>query len=147
MAANNDAGALALIDDLVEELRLRETPLARKSNTVTTLIGSVATFLATLAASWLESGTSVPAWLPPVVLILGMLGTTYGVSQTKNGMTSSVALKLREGLTDRIDLHHLEELRSNPLPDPVTQEIFPVDKVLALRGQADAMIDEVRDLR
>ena len=146
MAANKDAGALQLIDDLVEELRLRETPLARKSNTVTTLIGTVATFAATVAATWMESATSVPSWLPFVVLLLGMVATTFGVSQTKNGLTSSVALKLRDGLAERIDLNHLHELKaSQPLPDPPTVQFYPVDRAMNLRNQADSIISDVLD--
>lgn len=104
MASN--AGALTLINDLVEEVKAGETPLARKANTVTAAIGTALTIILGGATAWVESGTNIPSWLPGLVLVVGMLATTFGVSKTKNGMTSSVADKLHSELAARIDLNH-----------------------------------------
>lgn len=135
-----DKGSLTLIDDLVAELQANETFAARKANTVTSAIGTLATILATAGATWLESGTGVPSWLPVIVLILGMLGTTYSVSKTKNGMTTSVADKLHSELVKRIDLNHIHEPPTELPVSPKAQQVYPMDQAIALRAQADELI-------
>ena len=69
-------------------------------------IGAVATAVATALAYWVEAGLSLPAWAPYLVMVCGLIGTTFGVSKTRNGMTDSVADVLRTALVDRIDSHH-----------------------------------------
>lgn len=135
-----DKGSLTMIDDLVAELKANETLAARKANTVTSAIGGLATILATAGATWIESGTTLPSWMPVVVLILGMLSTTYGVSKTKNGMTESVATKLHSELTKRIDLNHIHELEVELPVSSKAQQVYSVDQALELRSQVDDLI-------
>lgn len=103
---------LTLIDDLVAEAKLDQTRTKEKANTVTTAIGGALTVALTAATAWLESGTNIPSWLPIVVMVLGTLMTTYGVSKTKNGITDSVADKLHNELARKIDLSHNCEMES-----------------------------------
>lgn len=137
----NDNGSLMLIDDLVAEVQANEPAAARKANTVTNAIGTVATLLATAGATWLESGTTLPSWFPVVVLVMGMLGTTYGVSKTKNGMTASVADLLHDALAQRIDLKHIHSPEVElPLTEDAPQT-YKFDQALELRAQAQGLID------
>ena len=100
-----DSGT-TIIDELVARVVKDEPLRKKKANTIVTTIGSVITVLLTLATYWLQADTSAPSWLPPIVLILGAIGTVFGVSKTKNGVTDSVAEALRGGLASLIDDHH-----------------------------------------
>ncbi|ADD80902.1 holin [Rhodococcus phage ReqiPepy6] len=157
MATN--AGALTLINDLVEEVKAGETPLARKANTVTAAIGTALTIILGGTTAWIESGTNIPSWLPGLVFVVGMLATTFGVSKTKNGMTASVADKLHSELAARIDLNHIHEpintreavlLASSEAgeglvggtPILVQSEAKGKHRAAELRDEADALIDQ-----
>lgn len=128
--ATNPAG-LTIIDTLVKDLQQKETLKDKKANTITTAVGSIATIAAAGLAAWAENGTDLPSWLPFLVGILGLLGTTYRVSKTKNGITDSIADKLHDEIAARIDSNHFHEPE---LPD--TQSI-PV-AVEEKRGELDA---------
>lgn len=113
MAIDKNSPAYTLIDDLVDELVSSEKITQRKANTVTATIGFVITTLITGGTALVESGTSLPDWFPYLVGVLGMIGTILGVSKTPNGMTPSTGDKLKQGLTNRIDLNHLHEMGEN----------------------------------
>lgn len=144
MAIDNANGSVTLIKDLVAELQANEPVAARKANTVTNAIGTVATLLATAGATWLESGTSLPSWFPVLVLVLGMFGTTYGVSKTKNGMTDSIANMLHDALAERIDLKHVHGPEELPLSEGAPKTEL-VDEALELRSLANRLIDDHLD--
>ena len=128
MATKNSV--LVLIENLVTDLQDSQSITAKKANTVTSAIGTVITVLLAGAAYWLETATDSPAWLPTVIFILGMLATTFGVSQTKNGITDSVATKLKSELARRTDLeqalgHETESLVDPHIAPPVVPPIDP----------------------
>lgn len=137
MAVDNKPASFQLLEDLIEDLQLSESPLAKKANTVTSAIGTVATILAAIAADLLASGIEgLPSWLPGAVVFIGMLGTTLSVAKTKNGVTPSVADKIRDGLADRIDLEHFHELTEQRASVSSPEPIRPVDDAAALRSKA-----------
>lgn len=157
MATNT--GALTMIQDLIEDVQAGESVMARKANTVVAAIGTVLTILLGGATAWIESGTNIPSWLPGLVVVLGMVATTYRISQTKNGVTSSVADKLQSELTARIDLNHIHEpidtrkavlLASSEAneglvggtPILAQSEAEGKHRAAELRDEADALIDQ-----
>lgn len=133
-------GGLTLIDNLVEDMQQEQTLFERKANTVSAALGSIATTVLAMGAYWLESGTAIPSWFPMMIFIAGMVATVFKVSKTPNGITSSVATKLQDGLAAKIDLEHNHELETEVIPDsPVVQQ-FAVDKALELRSEADSLL-------
>lgn len=133
MATSNSG--LTVIDQVVEDLKNNEPLTKKKANTVTTAIGSIATFTAAGLSALVENGTSLPSWFPFLVVFVGMIATTYGVSKTKNGVTDSLADKLHDEISRRIDENHFYD-------DAVTAEI-PVQQ--APVGEANET--SVEDLR
>lgn len=130
-------GALTLISDLVEEVKSDQSTFARKANTVTSAIGVTASLVLMFLTAWLESGTNIPTWLPQAALICGLLATVYRVSKTPNGVTTSVASTLQDGLNKRIDLNHIHAPENLP---EATSTIEPVDQALELRSQAHELM-------
>jgi hypothetical protein len=139
MATNTNG--LALISDLVEDVKGEETLFQRKANTVTSSIGVTASLILMFLTSWVESGTNIPSWLPNAVLICGLLATTYSVSKTKNGVTASVATKLQDGLAAKIDLNHIHDPAKDLVPDSPTSQPFAVDQAIELRAEANALVE------
>lgn len=112
---SSSLNAQTLIRDLVEQVRAEEPATRRKANTVTTVTGAVLTGLATTGTELVSSGLDLPPWFSLVVMALGLAATAFGVSKTKNGMTSSVADRLELELSRRIDLNHQhDDLPSAP---------------------------------
>lgn len=158
MAMQNEQGALTLINDLVDDLLGEETLAARKANTVVAGVGGFITLLGTAAAYLVESETTLPSWFPMVITILGILGTIFKTNRTPNGITPSVAIKLQDKLTERIDLTHLHELSTNPpqvqqyqqpagYNEPATEQLFPTDHALNLRNAAESIVNNMLDRR
>lgn len=146
--ATSNAG-LTVVDQVVQQVQDNESKTKKKANTVTTAIGSVATFVAAGLASLVESGTDLPTWFPFLVVAVGMLGTTYGVSRTKNGMTQSIADKLHAEIAARIDENHFHD----EIDDPITDQFQPQNwdtpeevqtNVDELRQIAENMIRNIR---
>lgn len=70
--------------------RLEEQPWwRRKANTVTVLLGSLATLLLFLAGEF--SGTEYGEWIG---VAAGWVGTVYGVFRTRNGVTEREVVEL-----------------------------------------------------
>lgn len=157
MAMQNDQGALTLINDLVDDLLGEETLAAKKANTVVASVGGFVTLLGTAAAYLVESETTLPSWFPMVITILGILGTIFKTNRTPNGITPSVAIKLQNKLTERIDLTHLHELNTQGGPpqyhqqpqynEPATEQLYPVDIAMDLRQAAEAIVNRAIDRR
>lgn len=137
--------SLALISDLVEDVQQEQTLFERKANTVVAAVGAIATTILGMGAYWLESGTPIPPWLPMVIFVAGMVATTLKVSNTKNGVTASVATKLQDGLATKIDLNHIHAPDLDVVPEPPTEQQFAVDKALDLRAEAHALVDYHKD--
>lgn len=98
-----------IIDQVVNDLQQDQSKTKKKANTVTTAIGSVATFVSAGLVALVENGTSLPNWFPFLVVFVGMVATTYGVSKTKNGVTDSLAEKLHDEIARRIDENHFHD--------------------------------------
>lgn len=145
MAIDKNSPAYTLIDDLVDELVSSEKITERKANTVTAVIGSVITSLVTGGTYLVQSGTELPSWVPLLVGALGLLGTILGISKTPNGMTPSTGDKLKQGLTNRIDLNHIHEMGENAeqtirnVGNAIGQGEL-VDRALNLRDVAETIL-------
>lgn len=127
-----------LIRDLIAAAKAEQTTPQRKANTVTVTIGSTLTALAAAGAYLLESDLGLPGWSVLVVLVIGSLGTILGTSQTKNGVTDSVADKLELELARRIDAAHYHDAA-------ITQAVSEGDNTIAadvLRGHADQLAED-----
>lgn len=101
-----DATTYTLLRDLVHDVQTHEPKTRQKANTVTSVIGTALTAIATVTTFLLQSGLALPEGAAIVVAVLGMVATDFAVSQTKNGMTESTADKLDLELAKRIDLNH-----------------------------------------
>lgn len=101
-----DATTYTLLRDLVHDVQTQEPKARQKANTVTSVIGTALTAIATITTFLLQSGLALPEGAAIVVAVIGMVVTDFAVSQTKNGMTESTADKLDLELAKRIDLNH-----------------------------------------
>lgn len=128
---SSSLNAQTLIRDLVEQVRAEEPATRRKANTVTTAIGTTVTGLLAAGTYLVESGTTLPDWVPLIVAFLGMAATVLGVSKTRNGMTPSVADRLELELSRRIDLNH----QHDDLPPAPAAQSDPAE----LRAAADGL--------
>ena len=104
MAIDNNTNTL--LRDLVLEVKAQEPTTRQKANTVTSVIGTALTTIATVATYLLQSGLDLSPSVTVIVAIIGMVATDFAVSKTKNGVTESVADKLELELARRIDLTH-----------------------------------------
>ncbi|WNM72390.1 holin [Gordonia phage Mossy] len=134
--ATSNAG-LTVVDQVVQSIQENESKTKKKANTVTTALGSVATFVAAGLSALVESNTDLPTWFPFLVVAVGMLGTTYGVSRTKNGMTESIADKLHREIAARIDENHFHDDFDD---EPAT------DQFIAPREAEETNVDELRQI-
>lgn len=101
-----DATTYTLLRDLVHDVQAQEPKARQKANTVTSVIGTALTAIATVTTFLLQSELALPEGAAIVVAVLSMVATDFAVSRTKNGMTESTADKLDLELTKRIDLNH-----------------------------------------
>lgn len=104
MAIDNNTNTL--LRDLVLDVKAQEPTTRQKANTVTSVIGTALTTIATVATYLLQSGLDLSPSVTVIVAIIGMVATDFAVSKTKNGVTESVADKLELELARRIDLTH-----------------------------------------
>ena len=104
MAIDNNTNTL--LRDLVLDVKAQEPTTRQKANTVTSVIGTGLTTIATVATYLLQSGLDLSPSVTVIVAIIGMVATDFAVSKTKNGVTESVADKLELELARRIDLTH-----------------------------------------
>lgn len=104
MAIDNNTNSL--LRDLVLDVKAQEPTTRQKANTVTSVIGTVLTTIATVATYLLQSGLDLSPSVTVIVAIIGMVATDFAVSKTKNGVTESIADKLELELARRIDLTH-----------------------------------------
>ena len=104
MAIDNNTNTL--LRDLVLDVKAQEPTTRQKANTVTSVIGTVLTTIATVATYLLQSGLDLSPSVTVMVAIIGMVATDFAVSKTKNGVTESIADKLELELARRIDLTH-----------------------------------------
>lgn len=132
-----DQAANTMIRDLVLDVKAQEPLARRKANTVTSVIGTALTTVATICTFILQSGLDLPQSTVLIVMIVGMIATDFAVSRTTNGVTESVADRFELELARRIDLNHNHD-----------DEVALVPKVEAdphnLRVEADRLAAELR---
>lgn len=136
MIVANNMPQYDLITELIEEAKAHQSLPRRKANTVTVTIGSLLTGLAASGTYALESQLDLPPWIPLAVMVVGLLGTILGTSQTTNGITDSVAVKLRDELAKRIDDSHYH---GDDVPTVTGDEAADDVNVDVLRGWAEQM--------
>lgn len=132
-----DQAANTMIRDLVLDVKAQEPLARRKANTVTSVIGTALTTVATICTFILQSGLDLPQSTVLIVMIVGMIATDFAVSRTTNGVTESVADRFELELARRIDLNHNHD-----------DEVALVPKVETdphnLRVEADRLAAELR---
>lgn len=132
-----DQAANTMIRDLVLDVKAQEPLARRKANTVTSVIGTALTTVATICTFILQSGLDLPQSTVLIVMIVGMVATDFAVSRTTNGVTESVADRFELELARRIDLNHNHD-----------DEVALVPKVETdphnLRVEADRLAAELR---
>ena len=94
-----------IVGQILQELKDEQTPSQTKSNTFVSTVGLVITVVTTIVLYLLDSGFEwVPTWLVNVVPILGFIGTTFGVSKTKNYVTDSTIREAERKINEKIGL-------------------------------------------
>lgn len=137
MAVNNNTNTL--LRDLVLEVKAEEPAARKKANTVTSVIGTVLTTIATVCTYILQSGLSLPEGTVVAVAIIGMVATDFAVSKTKNGMTTSVADRLELELARRIDLNHNHEDDEVPSSPQTVSPDDRAEEMQRLRQEAESL--------
>lgn len=136
MAIDNNTNTL--LRDLVLEVKGEEPKARQKANTVTSIIGTILTTVATVCTYILQSGLDLPQGAVVVVAIIGMVATDFAVSKTKNGVTTSVADRLELELARRIDLNHNHH---DELVAP-SESVTTQTDVHSLRSEAESLATE-----
>lgn len=131
---SSSRNAETLIRDLIEQVKAEEPATRRKANTVTAVIGTVATGIASAGAYAAQNGLDLPDWFVLVVAVAGMIATDLAISRTRNGMTDSTADRLELELARRIDLNHDHDAPALP-DEPEGPESDPDE----LRAAADSL--------
>lgn len=138
MAIDNNTNSL--LRDLVLEVKDQEPLARRKANTVTSVIGTALTIVATVCTYILQSGFDLPQTTMLVVMVVGMVATDFAVSKTTNGVTASVADRFELELARRIDLNHNHE---DEIAQVVSAQSEPSstssDDVARLRAAAESL--------
>lgn len=94
-----------IVGQILQELKDEQTPSQTKSNTFVSTVGLVITVVTTIVLYLLDSGFEwVPTWLVNVVPILGFIGTTFGVSKTKNYVTDTTIRQAERKINEKIGL-------------------------------------------
>lgn len=94
-----------IVGQILQELKDEQTPSQTKSNTFVSTVGLVITVVTTIVLYLLDSGFDwVPTWLVHVVPILGFIGTTFGVSKTKNYVTDTTIRQAERKINEKIGL-------------------------------------------
>lgn len=96
--------AYGVVSQVTQQIYHDQKKSAEKSNTVVTAIGAVITALIAAITYLMENGVAwLPEWSPLAVTILGLVGTVFGVSRTKNGLTKSIVERINDALAEMID--------------------------------------------
>lgn len=92
------------VNQIANNLYEEQSYFREKSNTIVTIIGFILTALISGLTYLVDMGTdSLPFWVPGLIPFLGMILTSLGVSQTKNGWTKSNLKALDNAIVDTID--------------------------------------------
>ena len=136
MASTGYSGDLEFIGYLINK-KADEQPKTKKlANTVTAAIGS----LVSIAAMVLTLPIQIPDWGYIIIVAITTLGTTLGVSVTKNGFSPSQIEKLKKWQAEYIDAHHHLPADTEEVVIDESDEYFDDDN----RITVDALLDRVR---
>lgn len=136
MASTGYSGDLEFIGYLINK-KAEEQPKTKKlANTVTAALGS----LVSIAAMVLTLPIQIPDWGYIIIVAITTLGTTLGVSVTKNGFSPSQIEKLKKWQAEYIDAHHHLPADTEEVIIDESGEHFDDDN----RITVDALIDRVR---
>lgn len=136
MASTGYSGDLEFIGYLINK-KADEQPKTKKlANTVTAALGS----LVSIAAMVLTLPIEIPDWGYIIIVAITTLGTTLGVSVTKNGFSPSQIEKLKKWQAEYIDAHHHLPADTEEVIIEESNEHFDDDN----RITVDALIDRVR---
>lgn len=136
MASTGYSGDLEFIGYLINK-KAEEQPKTKKlANTVTAALGS----LVSIAAMVLTLPIQIPDWGYIIIVAITTLGTTFGVSVTKNGFSPSQIEKLKKWQAEYIDAHHHLPADTEEVIIEESGEHFDDDN----RITVDALIDRVR---
>lgn len=136
MASTGYSGDLEFIGYLINK-KADEQPKTKKlANTVTAALGS----LVSIAAMVLALPIEIPDWGYIIIVAITTLGTTLGVSVTKNGFSPSQIEKLKKWQAEYIDAHHHLPADTEEVIIEESNEHFDDDN----RITVDALIDRVR---
>lgn len=114
-----------VISQVVDQLYERQDKKREKANTWVVGIGTIIAALLSGATYLLQSGAEgLPEWLAPAVVVLTMIGTLFGVSKTKNGVTQSLRDQINTEIADMIDAQ--EGQKATPhIPAPAAPTTGP----------------------
>lgn len=136
MASTGYSGDLEFIGYLINK-KAEEQPKTKKlANTVTAAIGS----LVSIAAMVLTLPIQIPDWGYIIIVAITTLGTTLGVSVTKNGFSPSQIEKLKKWQAEYIDAHHHLPADTEEVVIEESGEHVDDDN----RITVDALLDRVR---
>lgn len=136
MASTGYSGDLEFIGYLINK-KAEEQPKTKKlANTVTAALGS----LVSIAAMVLTLPIQIPDWGYIIIVAITTLGTTLGVSVTKNGFSPSQIEKLKKWQAEYIDSHHHLPADTEEVVIEESGEHFDDDN----RITVDALLDRVR---
>lgn len=136
-----------VFSQILDEIYEGQDKKREKANTWVVGIGTVITALISAATFLIQSGAEgLPTWLAPAVAILGMVGTLFGVSKTKNGVTPSLKQQIEDKIASMIDAQEGPSTRPHvPEPAPPTVQGGEADGSSAMRG-TEALADELDSL-
>ena len=136
MASTGYGGGLEFLGYLINETLQEQDKTKRFANTITTALGS----LVSIAAMVLTLPIQIPDWGYIIIVAITTLGTTFGVSVTKNGFSPSQIEKLKKWQAEYIDAHHHLPADTEEAVIDESGEHFDDDN----RITVDALLDRVR---
>lgn len=93
-----------VISQVVDELYDGQDKKREKANTWVVGIGTIIAALLAVIAYLIDANVEwLPEWVVGAAPLLAMLGTLFGVSQTKNGVTRSLRDQINGQVQDMID--------------------------------------------
>lgn len=126
-----------VVSQVVDDVDHDQTPYRKKANTVVVAIGSAITGLISILTYLIESGvTWLPDWAPLAVMILGLVGTIFGVSKTKNAVTPSIKEAINARIADLIDSQQGDG-GATGIPEPAAPTTIPTTSSVSGGGVRD----------
>lgn len=132
-----------VVGQILQELKDEQAPSQTKSNTFVSTVGLVITVVTTIVLYLLDSGFEwVPTWLVNVVPILGFLGTTFGISKTKNYVTDSTIREAERKINEKIGL-----MQEDKIPKDILNGNTAVVDAVAERPYTPAVVESRDEIR